>query len=496
MPLSRDLGTTLSTEAKLHGGFLHLAREDLSQRLAVASPSLYDCLLAAIYFRKVGDQRQALQALDLHADSPVFAATCQRLQSLCHTLNFADAHSTAQRALERWGSTWSRPQRSSIAHVGRTTGSLAAFGAYPTELQEPLLGLNSYLNLDSGEHTSCSGIVDRSRRQARLVDGLFDPASQCWVERESGQVVGELLQPRFDFRRFCGDAAPWRLMPDAHRQPSAEELQGIAVFVAASRGFGQVFTQVASYANAIGYAQHLTPTSEPTITVLTHGPLPEWAQGLLQASTANPLRFVEMDPQRRLRARALVVVPPTWIEGHYVHCHHQRLFRQAAWGWQQPGLASASSGKLYFSRSRLPGGLCLSHSEETLEEALRQRGFAVVHPQDLPLAELAALVNGASVIAGAMGSAMHTVLFRLPDTAPLITLNFAHALPGINNALVERCSGILHNLYLRSCEAISGEAISGETISSEADQPGLLEFNLPRCLDGVELMLAQLESLS
>jgi capsular polysaccharide biosynthesis protein len=486
MPLSRDLGTTLSTEAKLHGGFLHLAREDLSQRLAVASPSLYDCLLAAIYFRKVGDQGQALQALALHSGSGVFETTYNRLQSLCLNLDFAAAEATALEALEAWANDWSHDQRGYVIDVSRTTACLTALGPFPTELKPSLIAHNGYHNLDSGELTSCTGIVDHNRRLARLVDGLFDPASQCWIERNNGRVVGELLQPNHDFRAFFGGASPWRLVADAHRQPAAEELMGTAVFVESNPHFGHFLTQAASYANAIGYAQHLTPASDPTITVLSKGEIPTWAQALLQASTASPLRFVVLDPQRPLRAGRLVVVPPTWIEWHYVHRDHQRLFRQAAWGWQQQGLGGSGAQRVYFSRSRVEGGLRHSQNETALEEALRQRGFAVVHPQELPLAEVAALVNGASLIAGPMGSAMHNVLFRLPDTPPLITLNFAHFLPGTNNALVERCSGIHHNVYLRSCEEAS----------REPGQPGLLEFNLERCLEGVDQVLAQLESLS
>ena len=490
MPLSTDLQTTLSTEEQIHGGYLHLAREDLSRRLGVAAPSLYDCLLAAIYFRKVGVQAQALQALALHSSSAVFETTYNRLQSLCHNLDFAAAQATATQALEQWGASWSSEQRGYTMDVGHTTGSLAAQGPFPTELRPELLEHNGYRNLDSGELTSCTGLVDQNRRLARLVDAVFDPQGQCWIEQASGQVVGELLQPNHDFRAFFGGAAPWRLAAEAQQQPAEEVQAGTAVFVESNPHFGHFLTQTASFANAIPYAQHLTPEAEPTITVLSKGTIPDWAQALLQASTVNPLRFAPLDPQRRLRARRLVVVPPTWIEWHYGHRDHQRLFRQATWGWQQRGEAStAAAGSarlLYFSRSRVQGGLRHSVNEEALEEALGQRGFAVIHPQALPLAEVAALVNGARLIAGPMGSAMHNVLFRLPELPPLATLNFAHHLPGTNNALLERCSGIGHNFYLRSCEETHGEP----------GEPGLLQFNVERCLEGVEAVLAQLESLS
>ena len=81
---------------------------------------------------------------------------------------------------------------------------------------------------------------------------------------------------------------------------------------------------------------------------------------------------------------------------------------------------------------------------------------------------------------------MTSVADWLPELPPLATLNFAHHLPGTNNALLERCSGIGHNFYLRSCEETHGEP----------GEPGLLQFNVERCLEGVEAVLAQLESLS
>ena len=63
--------------------------------------------------------------------------------------------------------------------VGHTTGSLAAQGPFPTELRPELLEHNGYRNLDSGELTSCTGLVDQNRRLARLVDAVFDPQGQA-----------------------------------------------------------------------------------------------------------------------------------------------------------------------------------------------------------------------------------------------------------------------------------------------------------------------------
>ncbi len=477
----------LSTEENIHGGFLHLARQDLSGRLAAQEPTLYDCLLASIYFRKTGDQAQALRLLDIHAESDIFDATYNRIQSLCHHLNFGSARDCAQKALASWAENWTEEQQRYTHDVTNTTTSLSAQGRFPTELRLELLERNRYRNLDSGEHTPCTGIIDRNRRLGRLVHAIHDPASGTWLDGETGLAIGELLQPNHDFRSFFGGVRPWQTGSGITGNAPEEKLEDIAIFLESNPHFGHFLTQSASFANALGYAQHFSPSTESPITVLSRGAVPAWGQSLLQASCPNPLRFVVMNRQQRLAVTQLVVAPQTWIEWHYAHQDHQRLFRQAAWHWLgiKAGGEARSQRRLYFSRSRLRICLRRSVNEEALEAHLSEQGFEVIHPQELPLQQVVALVNEAALIAGPMGSAMHNVLFRLPGP-PLATLNFAHYLPGINNAMVEHCSGVDHNFYIRSCEEL--EQADGE--------PRALHLNVKRCLAGVQAVLDQLESLS
>ena len=477
----------LSTEEQIHGGYLHLARQDLAERLQGAAPSLYDCLLASIYFRSCGDQDQALQVLDLHKDSSVFDATYNRLQSLCHKLDFGTASTTAQQALEQWGSAWTDEQCAYTQEAALTTGSLAVEGPFPTALHPTLVESNGYLNLDSGEASSAPGVVDHNRRWARLVDAVFDPLSQCWLEAGSGAAIRELLQPNHDFRAFFGGTVPWNARALAGVDVHQEVIAGACVFVESNPHYGHFVTQSASFANAIGYAEHLLSQADRELIVLSKDSIPPWGQELLQASCLRSLQFRVMERERPLRCKKLVVAPPTWIEWHYVHVDHQRLFRKAAAKLLGDGAAAEadSSKLLYFSRSRLSDCLRRSVNEDELEAELIQRGFAVVHPQELPLAEVVSLVNEAALIAGPTGSAMHNVLFRLPG-APLLTLNLAHQLPAINGCLVERCSDIQQNLYLRSSEE------HHEPVGS----PNRLEFNVARCLEGVEQALDQLSKLS
>ncbi len=468
-----------STEEAIHGGFLHEARSDLAWRLHHPQPSLYDCLLAAIYFRRVGDQAQALKALALHADSAVFDHTYNTIQSLCHQLRFGEAAEIARQALAGASAQWEEHQRGYTHDVNQVCTSLAAVAPYPTELLAGQVEHNRYTNLDGQEEIAAPGVVDHSPRRLRELQAQWDPLSCCWLERESGTVIGELLQPNHDFRSFFKGCSPWLATAGA-AEPGGPVVEELAVVVPCNPHYGHFLTQSASHAASLPYACALAEHADQPIAVVSDAALPSWAQELLQLACPNPLRFVAMAAEQPLQLQRLVVTPPTWIEWHYVHHHHGRLFRQAAWTLLGANAEASGELKLYFSRSRLGDCLRRSLNEEPLEQALESQGFVVVHPQDCNLAEVIRLVNQAGVIAGSCGSAMHNVLFRLPG-APLTTLNFAHGLPATNAALVEAASGVSRNLYLRSTE--EGPACDG------GDGPNSLRFDLERCLEGVAIAL-------
>lgn len=65
---------------------------------------------------------------------------------------------------------------------------------------------------------------------------------------------------------------------------------------------------------------------------------------------------------------------------------------------------------VYLSRSRLSARNRLVIDEGELEVALRRRGFMIVHPETLTLAEQVAIFNGAERVAACIGSALHTAL--------------------------------------------------------------------------------------
>jgi capsular polysaccharide biosynthesis protein len=72
-------------------------------------------------------------------------------------------------------------------------------------------------------------------------------------------------------------------------------------------------------------------------------------------------------------------------------------------------------------RNRMIRKLILN--EEAAEALFRERGFTIVTPELLPLAEQVALWDGADVVAGVTGSALHGALFGRAGTTRVVSLN-------------------------------------------------------------------------
>lgn len=123
---------------------------------------------------------------------------------------------------------------------------------------------------------------------------------------------------------------------------------------------------------------------------------------------ARPLRVRSLIVPRRLSpfARGWGMGPAF---GALMAMAGQRLAAGAAAG-------PAAAPRLYLSRSRLPAAARgLQDGQETEVEALfAARGFAVVHPQELPLSDQAALLRQATHVAGLQGSQLHLTAFA-PD---------------------------------------------------------------------------------
>lgn len=69
--------------------------------------------------------------------------------------------------------------------------------------------------------------------------------------------------------------------------------------------------------------------------------------------------------------------------------------------------------RVYVSRAKLPGRLRV-YNEEKIQKIFEKNGFHVIYPETLSLAQQAAIVGNAKVLAGCAGSALHLSVFMRP----------------------------------------------------------------------------------
>jgi hypothetical protein len=80
---------------------------------------------------------------------------------------------------------------------------------------------------------------------------------------------------------------------------------------------------------------------------------------------------------------------------------------------------AATPELVYLSRTRIAGAWHKLTNESEVEDTFRSAGFAIVHPQELTLAEQLAIYRGAVCLAGQYSSALHNSLFSRRGTKVL-----------------------------------------------------------------------------
>ena len=88
-----------------------------------------------------------------------------------------------------------------------------------------------------------------------------------------------------------------------------------------------------------------------------------------------------------------------------------------------PDKVSQTEQPLYFSRTKLKKANRSILGEDQLENILRERGFAIIYPEDLTLQEQIYLVNKHKYIVGTWGSSLHTIIFSLSDSKNIFCLS-------------------------------------------------------------------------
>lgn len=173
--------------------------------------------------------------------------------------------------------------------------------------------------------------------------------------------------------------------------------------------FGHFILETLSRAWHWGLGQ---PVAEP---VMLGARMPGFAQqfyGLI-SGLAGRISLIE----RTTRFERVIVPAPAFVLDRYTHIQFKQLCDRIA-SMVVHGREPTSEQPLYLSRSRLDPDSCrMIVGEEQFERFLAERGFCIVHPERLPVAEQLRLFNRHRNIVAPMGSACHTRLFSLSDTS-------------------------------------------------------------------------------
>jgi capsular polysaccharide biosynthesis protein len=132
----------------------------------------------------------------------------------------------------------------------------------------------------------------------------------------------------------------------------------------------------------------------------------------------------------KVQVTELIVPERTFLGNSFAHSRHkdvaERIWEAVSEG--DPAPPRYLDADVYLSRSRLHPGLRRIVNEPDLERSLEARGFTILHPQDLSLAEQVAVFQNARTVCGFIGSAFHTMLLVPPPLRPKVFMVTAGAI--------------------------------------------------------------------
>lgn len=146
--------------------------------------------------------------------------------------------------------------------------------------------------------------------------------------------------------------------------------------------------------------------------------------------SATVVRFLQLE-SRLLRFRRPTLVRRLFIPAPAIEHAYRIYFSHAAPHVRTATRVlerrkSAFKGKpVYLSRSSLPSDLRRSAQERELEQKLAEIGMQTIYPERVSMEDQIDIFNNSPVIAGMIGSAFHTELFRLEgNTGKLVILGW------------------------------------------------------------------------
>ncbi|TGE00670.1 glycosyltransferase family 61 protein [Methylobacterium nonmethylotrophicum] len=115
-----------------------------------------------------------------------------------------------------------------------------------------------------------------------------------------------------------------------------------------------------------------------------------------------------------MRLRRAVVPAPAFQEEAFAHTVFRDLCLAIGAGCYTPDEVDADARPAYLAKTRLSGGVRRFANEEAVTEILAREGVEILHPEAMSFAEQVRLFARRRVVAGSLGSALHTALFAPP----------------------------------------------------------------------------------
>ena len=160
--------------------------------------------------------------------------------------------------------------------------------------------------------------------------------------------------------------------------------------------------------------------------------LTEWSHKLL--------RFLSVTHKRHLVLRQPTRFAKIWVPAPgYIIPDHFHYRQKDALATVQGRLGE---DKIYLTRQSFTGGFYHIDGEAELTARLRDKGWKIVTPEGLPIAEQVGFFANARVIAGVEGSALHTCVLCKDMKARMLTLR--RPKPNRNYDTIARTMGITH----------------------------------------------------
>ncbi|MFC0502192.1 glycosyltransferase family 61 protein [Asaia krungthepensis] len=134
-----------------------------------------------------------------------------------------------------------------------------------------------------------------------------------------------------------------------------------------------------------------------------------WLRALIEAAGFREEDFYF--PETSFTVEKLVVASPLFSEDSVCFAGMADYCNEIGAVLTPPELNSEAPRRIYLTRSKLICGTVRIDNEHEFEEALSERGFEIVHPQDLSVADQIALFRNDNFVVGQIGSAFHTSIF-------------------------------------------------------------------------------------